>query len=51
MVKTREQRDERITVRLPASLRKKLEREAVAQKRSLADVIVLALEAHVSKGR
>ena len=50
MKPTRERRDERITIRLPATLRKKLEREARAQQRSLGDTIVQVLLAHVARG-
>lgn len=47
MVKGPEKRDERVTVRMPSSLRKAIERAAVRDRRSVADWIVLALEAAV----
>lgn len=43
MPKGPELRDERITIRVPASVRKAIEREAELQMRSVSDVIILAV--------
>ncbi|MDQ3364344.1 MAG: DNA-binding protein [Myxococcota bacterium] len=42
-------RDERITVRIPSSLKLALEREAESERRSLGDIIVFMLEERYSK--
>jgi hypothetical protein len=48
---TKERRDEKITIRLPGSLLKAIEAEAERDRRSVADVVVLALEDRFAKRR
>ena len=43
MTKGTEIRDERITIRIPKSLRTALDKEAAAQMRTVSDVIILCL--------
>lgn len=42
-------RDERVTLRLPASLKQALERAAEQERRSVADIIVFTLEEAMAK--
>lgn len=49
MVKGSEIRDEKISIRLPASLLVAIQREAERDRRSVADVIVFTLEARFAK--
>lgn len=44
LAKGTERRDERITIRVPASIRVALEREAVGQRRSVSDLILIYIE-------
>lgn len=49
MPKGPERRDERITIRIPSSLREALDREAEAQRRSVADVVTIILTDALAK--
>lgn len=49
MAKGTDLRDDRITIRLPSSLRQAIQREADRDRRTLADMIVIALEARFAK--
>lgn len=49
MPKAADKRDHQLTIRIPKHIREALEREAEAERRSVADVVNILLEDHFAK--